>query len=557
MWVVSSFVSLRWVSLTTLLLLCSFSAILLAFVACVIRPRHKKAVRSSEPQEDPFRVSPSFTPIYIKFVTVCFVLLVVEFLSLFIPSSFPAAMIVAVRIVLLSLHCSILDNGPLVILQQKDISVASLWAVVSWTAVSFLAYLASMMLYILVTAQYVSCPFCSLVVPVPFVYVPYSMYTLLYILLVARRWIKFRQIIFRPGAWNWSLFLFVMYSTRVVGIVMLFYGQSDIGFCVLSAGWIVYSVAFFPLLFYVFRSGSAPRLKEGIREIHTINDYAPESVPLLLDGEDLRQTGINETDYRDIEIKQVIGRGAFGDVYKGHLNGTVIAVKQMKFAKDESKREQEMTEFLKEVKIIRGLKHENILTFTGICLNPPCLLSEYMARGSVWGLLHHKKRVKRLEMDIKLQIARDTARGMAYLHSVNIIHRDLKPHNLLIGEKWNIKVADFGLARTKVATTMTRVGTPRWAAPELLRDERYTELADVYSFGVFLWELETEEVPHGEHTPPAQVISRVAFEGKHLRLPKESPFYQLATACLLDSSTKRPSFALILAQLDSMYKASK
>lgn len=187
-----------------------------------------------------------------------------------------------------------------------------------------------------------------------------------------------------------------------------------------------------------------------------------------------------------------------------------------------------MMEFMKEVDIISGLRHPNILSFTGICIKPACLLSgmenwtfslidnpptEFMSRGSVWQLIHSKVRKIKLTRELKFSVAMwvsitvialknssHTAQGMEYLHSVNIIHRDLKPHNLLVScllfedfgqrnwpsffhqlnDEFVCKVADFGLARTKVSTTMTKVGTPRWVAPEVLRDEHYTEKADVY-----------------------------------------------------------------------------
>jgi len=223
-------------------------------------------------------------------------------------------------------------------------------------------------------------------------------------------------------------------------------------------------------------------------------------------------------------------------------------------SKDPEVEKTEMVEFLKEVDIISGLRHENILSFTGLCLKPACLLSEFMPRGSVWSLIHSKTRKRKLGFDLKLNIALDTARGMDYLHGVNIIHRDLKPHNLLLGESWNTKVADFGLARTKIATTMTKVGTPRWVAPEVLREEHYSEKADVYSFGVILWELETEEVPYGDKTPVMQVITAVAYSRKSLSVPELSPFSTLIKECLNNSPNSRPSFATILQRLKGMIK---
>ncbi len=69
----------------------------------------------------------------------------------------------------------------------------------------------------------------------------------------------------------------------------------------------------------------------------------------------------------------------------------------------------------------------------------------------------------------------------------------------MLTEDWSVKICDFGLARYKekfVRDNNGKVGTPHWMAPEILRGEKYTEAADVYSFGVILWELVTGEIPH-------------------------------------------------------------
>lgn len=86
-----------------------------------------------------------------------------------------------------------------------------------------------------------------------------------------------------------------------------------------------------------------------------------------------------------------------------------------------------------------------------------------------------------------LRMTIDTSRGMAYLHSMKppIIHRDLKSMNILVSSTWGAKVSDFGLSREKsVDETMSVTGTPLWLPPEMIRGERYTEKADVYSFGI-------------------------------------------------------------------------
>jgi serine/threonine protein kinase len=108
----------------------------------------------------------------------------------------------------------------------------------------------------------------------------------------------------------------------------------------------------------------------------------------------------------------------------------------------------------------------------------------------------------------RLRMLRSAALGINYLHSLDptIIHRDIKPSNLLVDETCNVKVADFGFARIKEENaTMTRCGTPAWTAPEVIRGEKFSEKADLYSFGIVMWEVTTPPHPH----PPVLVLVRL------------------------------------------------
>uniref|UniRef100_H3G576 Protein kinase domain-containing protein n=1 Tax=Phytophthora ramorum TaxID=164328 RepID=H3G576_PHYRM len=89
--------------------------------------------------------------------------------------------------------------------------------------------------------------------------------------------------------------------------------------------------------------------------------------------------------------------------------------------------------------------------------------------------------------------------ALGYLHACTppVIHRDLKSNNVLLTDKLEPKVIDFGVSRGLVDLTMTAgVGTPYWTAPEILEGKRYTEKADIYSFGVVLSELDTGKIPY-------------------------------------------------------------
>jgi len=149
----------------------------------------------------------------------------------------------------------------------------------------------------------------------------------------------------------------------------------------------------------------------------------------------------------------------------------------------------------------------------------------------------------------------DAGRGMTYLHKSDpiIIHRDLKSHNLLVNENWKVKVCDFGLSKIldQQNDTMTACGTPSWTAPEILRNEHYTEKADVYSFAIVLWECITREDPH-DGILPFQVVLAVGTKGMRLDIPPECPtnWKNLIKACWDEDQNLRPSFDDIMIQLE-------
>jgi len=191
------------------------------------------------------------------------------------------------------------------------------------------------------------------------------------------------------------------------------------------------------------------------------------------------------------------------------------------------------------------------------CTTTPdvCLVQEYVERGSLYKVLHDRDIL--LEMGHVLRFALDTCQGMAYLHGSRIIHRDLKSHNLLVDKDWNIKVCDFGLSRvleeTHRSSTLTACGTPCWTAPEILRGKRYTVKADVYSFGICLWEMVTREDPFAG-TPPYQVVINVATKGARPAINKTMPaaFTKMMTQCWAECHDTRPSFGNLIEILKSM-----
>ena len=132
----------------------------------------------------------------------------------------------------------------------------------------------------------------------------------------------------------------------------------------------------------------------------------------------------------------------------------------------------------------------------------------------------------------------------------NVIHRDLKPSNILLTRDNRAKIADFGMSVAMTGQELTaETGTYRWMAPEVIRHESYSSNADVYSFGIVLWQLITREVPFATMTP-VQTAYAVA-EGHRPEIPSSTPEHlrRIIEACWDEDSQKRPSFTYIAMAL--------
>jgi serine/threonine protein kinase len=139
---------------------------------------------------------------------------------------------------------------------------------------------------------------------------------------------------------------------------------------------------------------------------------------------------------------------------------------------------------------------------------------------------------------------------MAYLHSRNVIHRDLKPSNILLTREHRAKISDFGMSVANTGQELTaETGTYRYMAPEVIRHEKYSSNADVYSFGLCLWQLITREVPFATMTP-IQAAYAVA-EGRRPTIPSSTPrrLQEIILSCWDHDSRKRPSFTFVAMAL--------
>ncbi|XP_009769082.1 putative serine/threonine-protein kinase SIS8 isoform X1 [Nicotiana tabacum] len=289
---------------------------------------------------------------------------------------------------------------------------------------------------------------------------------------------------------------------------------------------------------------------ERISDRSTSNDSVKSDVTL----DDVADC---EIPFEDITLGERIGLGSYGEVYRGDWHGTEVAVK--KFI-DQDITGESLEEFKSEVRIMKRLRHPNVVLFMGAVTRPPNLsiITEFLHRGSLYRLIHRSN--NQLDERRRLRMALDAARGMNYLHNCTpmVVHRDLKSPNLLVDKNWVVKVCDFGLSRMKQSTFLSSrstAGTAEWMAPEVLRNEPSDEKCDVYSYGVVLWELCTLQQPWGGMNP-MQVVGAVGFQHRRLDIPDDMDpaIADIIRKCWQTDPKLRPSFAEIMAALKPLQK---
>jgi serine/threonine protein kinase len=262
----------------------------------------------------------------------------------------------------------------------------------------------------------------------------------------------------------------------------------------------------------------------------------------------------------EIDIKQEVqlGKGAYGSVYEGRLRGHKVAVKVItpKWASQEEV-EAILNDFKNECALMRKVAHPNVVLLMGVCVDDSkkdrelVMVTQLMERGSVANLLHDPK--NRVPFKRRMRFARDTALAMNAMHLSNpaILHLDLKTHNILVDKNWTAKVGDFGLSRVLQADrNRGQAGSPVYMAPEVLSQKPYGPKADVYSFGIVLWELITNQVPYQAEgfVTLEEVYQHVVIDGKRPPIPPRCPptLAALIKQCLEYDPEKRPTFQQIL-----------
>ncbi|KAI5065081.1 hypothetical protein GOP47_0019776 [Adiantum capillus-veneris] len=272
--------------------------------------------------------------------------------------------------------------------------------------------------------------------------------------------------------------------------------------------------------------------------------------------------------------ESMVGTGGFGEVYRAELrDGTVVAIKKLIQFSYQGDRE-----FTAEMETLGKIKHRNLVPLLGYCKvgEERLLVYEYMQGGSLEEVLHGGKEGReRVTWDIRKQIAKGAARGLAFLHHnciPHIIHRDMKSSNVLLDRDWEARVSDFGMARLISAldthlSVSTLAGTPGYVPPEYYQSFRCTTKGDIYSFGVILLELVTGQRPtHKEEFGDNNLVGWVKQHvGSNSCLDVLDPvlrgtgveyemmhYLKIACDCLDELPSRRPSMLRVVAMLKEL-----
>lgn len=280
-------------------------------------------------------------------------------------------------------------------------------------------------------------------------------------------------------------------------------------------------------------------------------------------GDDMPDDSVStyEVSVEDIHMTEKIGSGSFGDVFRGELGSgkVIVAVKKLKEYDANS-----VSEFEREVKVLKVLRHPNIVLWMGMHHSSQdrrlWIITEYLPNGS---LKDHIKNVN-VSWRVKTRMAIEIASSLAYLHDRNLLHRDLKTENVLLGKNMECKLADFGLSvLTRPGREVPTAGTFWWQAPELWAGSGYSKEADVFGYGMTLAEVIMKDAMddlRGEVTVEKSKLKFGTDFDKFRQMARERApdcppvWLEVVLGCIADEPEERLALQQVIVKLTTLYE---
>lgn len=218
---------------------------------------------------------------------------------------------------------------------------------------------------------------------------------------------------------------------------------------------------------------------------------------------------------------RLLGSGGFGSVFEGKCSGRKVAVKKLHH---NQKNPHAINESFRAEKAVMSLKHRNIVRILATTIQTKDLSSdrfvimEYAGNKNLLSILNDEQ--NHIPKYARLRYATDIANALQYIHKQNIVHLDVKPANIVVSAQNTCKLGDFGCCKIlpesgegspTTPTNSSLTGTLAYTSPELLKGDFPTCKADMYSYGICLWQLLTREKPYGNENMYVVIFAVVSY----------------------------------------------